>query len=119
MGPAGAAALIGDLAPVQVRAQRASNPAPRSGVLHVHLTDAAMRGEDNVGRCGNTRTPITVEQIRDWCGQPDTQVTVQPILDVDQHHYVEAYEIPRRLERQVEVTAGTCVFPYCTRDADT
>ena len=89
----------------------------RSVVLHVHLTDAAIRGEDNVARCANTRTPITVEQIRGWCGQADTHVTVQPILDVDQHHFVEAYEIPRRLEEQAEITAGTCVFPYCTRDA--
>ncbi|WP_460809740.1 DUF222 domain-containing protein, partial [Nocardioides salsibiostraticola] len=106
-----------EAAPVEVRAQRASKPAPRTVVLHVHLTDAAIRGEDNVARCANTRTPITVEQIRDWCGRPDTRIIVRPILDVDQHHYVEAYEIPRRLEEQAEITAGTCVFPYCTRDA--
>ncbi|WP_460807244.1 HNH endonuclease signature motif containing protein [Nocardioides salsibiostraticola] len=97
--------------------QRTSKPAPRTVVLHVHLTDAAIRGEDNVARCANTRTPITVEQVRSWCGQPDTRVIVRPILDVDQHHFVEAYEIPRRLEEQAEITAGTCVFPYCTRDA--
>ncbi len=109
----------GDSAPVEVRAQRASKPAPRSVVLHVHLTDAALQGHDNVARCANTRTPITVEQIRNWCGQPDTQVVVRPILDVDQHHHVEAYEIPRRLEEQAEITAGTCVFPYCTRNAIT
>ncbi len=89
----------------------------RSVVLHVHLTDAALHGHDNVARCANTRTPITVEQIRTWCGQPDTQVTVRPVLDVDQHHFVEAYEIPRRLEEQAEITAGTCVFPYCSRGA--
>ncbi|GAB2759236.1 hypothetical protein GCM10027020_09540 [Nocardioides salsibiostraticola] len=47
-----------EAAPVEVRAQRTSKPAPRTVVLHVHLTDAAIRGEDNVARCANTRTPI-------------------------------------------------------------
>ncbi len=110
-----------DPAEVEVRAQRASKPQPpttgRSVVLHLHLTEAALRGEDVVGRCGNTRTPVTVEQIREWCGNPDTHVTVRPILDLDAHHHTEAYEIPDRLRVQAELTTGTCVFPYCTREA--
>ncbi len=106
---------------VEVRAQRASKPQPpttgRSVVLHVHLTDAAIQGTDAVARCGNTRTPVTVAQVREWCGNPDAQVTVRPILDLDAHHATEAYEVPDRLRVQAELTTGTCCFPYCTREA--
>ncbi len=108
-----------DPAEVEVRAQRASKPpAPhRSVVLHVHLTDAALQGTDPVARCGNTRTPITVAQVREWCGRPDTHVTIRPVLDLDAHHATEAYQIPDRLRVQAELTTGTCCFPYCTREA--
>ncbi len=91
--------------------------AGRSVVLHVHLTDAAIQGTDPVARCGNTRTPVTVAQVREWCGNPDADVTVRPVLDLDAHHATEAYEIPRRLRVQAELTVGTCCFPYCTREA--
>ncbi len=83
----------------------------------MHLTDAAIQGVDPVGRCGNTRTPITVAQVREWCGNPDADVTIRPILDVDQHHHTEAYEVPDRLRVQAELTTRTCCFPYCTREA--
>ena len=37
---------------------------------------APLRGRPDrhrdVGRCGNTRSPISVEQIREWCGNRDT-----------------------------------------------
>ncbi len=112
---------LGDPEPAEDEgpAARASTPKPphRSVVLHVHLTDAALRGEDAVGRCANTRTPVTVAQVREWCGHPDTQVTIRPILDLDQHHYTEAYEVPDRLRVQAELTTGTCCFPFCAREA--
>ncbi len=37
----------------------------RSVVLHVHLAEEALTGVGNVGRCATTRSPVTVEQIRD------------------------------------------------------
>ncbi len=37
-------------------------------VLNVHLTEAAIAGVGgNVARCGNTRTPVLLDQVRDWC----------------------------------------------------
>ena len=63
-------------------------------VLHVHLADGA------VGRLENTRTPITVEQVHHWCTQAGTQVIVKPIIDLNDHHHVEAYEVPDRIAEQ-------------------
>jgi hypothetical protein len=88
-------------------------------VLHVHLTDAALRGEagHGIGRCENTRTPVTVDTIRDWLGRPDAHVTVKPVIDVAEHVHVDAYEVPDRLKEQVALRDHACVFPWCTRPA--
>ena len=94
---------------------------PRQVVLYVHLSDAAvtpgapLAGE--FGRVENTRGPVHAEQIRQWCGNPDAQVTVQPVIDLNEHIDVEAYEIRGRLREQTILTHPTCVFPWCTRPA--
>ena len=70
----------------------------RGVVLNVHLTEAAIAGVGgNVARCGNTRTPVLLDQVRDWC-QAAGQITVVPIKDLAAHHHVEAYEIPDRIK---------------------
>ncbi len=90
----------------------------RSVVLNVHLTEAAIAGVGgNVARCGNTRTPILLDQVRDWC-QNAGQISVVPIKDLAAHHHVEAYEIPDRIKTQTEMIDHTCVFPHCTRRAE-
>ena len=70
-----------------------------------------------MGRCGNTRTPILVEQVRAWC-RAAGQVTIQPVRDLTGHHHVEAYEVPDRIKDQVDLREVHCVFPYCTRRAE-
>ncbi len=90
----------------------------RAVVLNVHLTEAAIAGVGgNVARCGNTRTPVLLDQVRDWC-QTAGQITVVPIRDLAAHHHVEAYEIPDRIKTQTELLNHTCVFPHCTRRAE-
>ena len=90
-------------------------------MLYVHLSDAAvipgasLAGE--FGRVENTRGPVHAEQIRQWCGNPDAEITVQPVLDLNEHIDVEAYEIRGRLREQTVLTHPTCVFPWCTRPA--
>jgi hypothetical protein len=80
-------------------------------VVHVH------EDLDEVGRLGNTRTPVLAETIRTWCGRPDAHVTVKPVRDLADHLHVAAYEIPDRLREQDELVDLTCVFPWCTRPA--
>ena len=38
-----------------------------------------------MGRVENTRSPVTVEKIRRWCGHPEAQVTVKPVIDLADH----------------------------------
>ncbi len=93
--------------------------AARRTVLYVHLTDAALRGEAGlgVGRCETTRTPVTADTIREWCGNPDAQVVVKPVIDLDDHVHVDAYEVPDRIRERVALRDHTCVFPWCSRPA--
>ena len=89
----------------------------RSVVLQVHLAEEALAGVGNVGRCATTRTPVTVEQIREWC-RTAGQIRVVPVKDLTAHHHVEAYEIPDRLLDQVDARDVHCVFPHCQRRAE-
>src|SRR5699024_7404071 len=49
-------------------------------ILHLNADALAPLGSSGaLGRCENTRTPVSAEQIRQWCGSPGTRVTVQPV----------------------------------------
>ena len=98
--------------------QTAKARKPRQVVLYVHLAEAALRGEaDGLGRCENTRSPISADQVRDWCANPDAQVVVKPVIDLADHHHVDAYEVPDRIAEQSTLINHSCVFPWCTRSA--
>ena len=79
-------------------------PKPRQVVLHVHLTDTAITGTSDgleLARVENQRRILTADQIRTWCANPDTQVIVKPVIDLNEHIHVEGYEVPDRLRDQV------------------
>ncbi len=65
----------------------------------------------------NHRQGVTADQVRTWCANPDTQVTVKPVIDLSEHIHVEAYEVPERLAEQTELRDLSCVFPWCSRPA--
>ena len=103
---------------------------PRQVVLYVHLSEAAVTGSTSTGLSGtgggvdlarveNHRQGVTADQVRTWCANPDTEVVVKPVIDLNEHHRVEGYEIPDRLREQTILRTGTCVFPWCTRPART
>ena len=90
----------------------------RPVVLYLHLHQSAIEGVGSpIGRVENTRSPVTVEQIRDWCGHPDAQVTVKPVIDLADHVHVGAYEVPDRIAEPVALRDLTCVYPWCSRPA--
>ncbi len=99
----------------------------RKVVLHLHLSDQAVRsagsggrgGGAGIGRVENTRVPVTADTIRDWCGRPDTHVVVKPVIDLADHVSVDAYEVPDRIAEPVALRDVTCTFPWCTRPART
>lgn len=90
----------------------------RTVELSVHLSEAALAGSDPVARVGNTRTPISPQQVKEWCATPDATVVVRPVVDLAGHEPLDAYEIPDRHRRQVALRDPHCVFPHCTRRAE-
>ncbi|HET9419626.1 MAG TPA: HNH endonuclease signature motif containing protein, partial [Nocardioides sp.] len=86
---------------------------PRQVTIHVHLRD------QDTGRCETTRSPISVEQVQGWCTNPATQVIIKPVIDLNAHLRVDAYEVPDRLTAQATERDGSCVHPWCTRPAHT
>ena len=90
---------------------------PRQVVIHVHLSEAALGGEPGVAHVEETRSVVSTEQVRDWCANPDAQVVIKPVIDLDAHHHTEAYAVPDRLTEQTRLTQPTCAFPWCERPA--
>ena len=85
---------------------RGSGRRRRPVTLFVHVSEDALTGTNPVGRCENTRTPISTETIRAWCGHPDAVVTVKPILDLTGHQRVDQYELPDRLQELIDQRDG-------------
>src|SRR5262245_12405347 len=58
---------------------------PRQVVLYVHLSDAAVgdTAVDPVARLERGNSLVTAEQVRTWCGRPDTHVEVKPVIDLN------------------------------------
>ncbi|MBO9522977.1 MAG: DUF222 domain-containing protein [Nocardioidaceae bacterium] len=105
-----------DVEPVQTRTRKT-----RQIVLHVHLSDRALGDSavhrDGIGRVESPNILVTSAQIAAWCGAPESQVIVRPVIDLNQHVSVESYEIPDRLREQVILRDLGCVAPYCTKRA--
>ena len=87
-------------------------------VLHVHLEHAAVLGAGGLARVQETPGPVTAEQVRTWCANPDAEITVQPVLDLAEHLHVNAYQASARLKLQTQLRDGTCVFAFCFRPAE-
>jgi hypothetical protein len=76
--------------------------APRQVVLHVHLSHAALAGTDPVARLERGNALVTAQQVRSWCGRPDTgQVIVKPVIDLEACIEVDSDQVPDRIKEQV------------------
>ncbi|MFC7362968.1 HNH endonuclease signature motif containing protein [Nocardioides astragali] len=95
-------------------------PVAREVVLHAHF-DASLDGLSTVfgptGRLEEGQRLLLLEQVRAWCGDSRTKVTVKPVIDLNAHLEASGYEIPDRIREQVILRDTTCVFPFCTRPA--
>ena len=120
-------AALGDLARTQTAldlagagADRQHLPAAREVVLHAHF-DASLDGLATVfgptGRLEEGQRLVLLDQVKDWCGDSRTKVTVKPVIDLNADLSTPAYEVPDRIREQVILRDRTCVFPWCTRPA--
>ncbi|MFC7363415.1 HNH endonuclease signature motif containing protein [Nocardioides astragali] len=125
------AAALGDLARTQTALDlhRQGGAGPRDGddlpparevVLHAHF-DASLDGLSTVfgptGRLEEGQRLLLLEQVRAWCGESRTKVTVKPVIDLNAHLEAPGYEVPDRIREQVILRDRSCVFPFCTRPA--
>ncbi|NYI43510.1 hypothetical protein BJ993_000590 [Nocardioides aromaticivorans] len=85
--------------------------------LNVHITDTAFTGDNNVGRCEETRSPVHVTQVKEWLQVPGTTVIVRPVINLADCVPVDSYEIPDRHQRRVRLRDHTCRFPNCPQQA--
>ena len=113
--------------------ERASRPPTRTRqvVLHLHLSEAALRGNEgpgtpevdpDTGRLGlhlarleNHHQTLTADTVRDWLAVPGANIVVKPVIDLHDQIAVDSYEIPDRISTRVKLKRTTCVFPHCTR----
>jgi hypothetical protein len=95
-------------------------PAAREVVIHAHF-DASVVGEQTVfgptGRMENGQRLVLLDQVRSWCADSRTKVTIKPVIDLNAQLTAQGYDIPDRLREQVQLRDRTCVFPRCTRPA--
>jgi len=95
-------------------------PVAREVVLHAHV-DAGFAGDATVfgptGRMEEGQRLLLLDQVRDWCADSRTKVTVKPVIDLNADLATAAYEVPDRIREQIVLRDRTCVFPWCTRPA--
>jgi hypothetical protein len=86
-----------------------------------HLGTTAGANEAGEALCARVEQAgqrlLSVEQIRRWCGRPDVTVTVNPVLDLRERLECRGYEPTVKIREHVIVRDGTCVFPWCGRNA--
>ena len=60
---------------------------------------------------------LLLDQLKSWCGDSRTKVTVKPVIDLNAELTAPGYDIPDRIREQIILRDQTCVFPWCTRPA--
>ena len=68
-----------------------------------------------MARVENTRSSVSVEQVKDWCTQAGTKVVVRPVIDLNEDLSTDHYRPTPRQREQAILTNPACVFPRCTR----
>ncbi|WP_148611347.1 HNH endonuclease signature motif containing protein [Nocardioides rubriscoriae] len=84
----------------------------RGVTLYAHV---AADHPDLPGFLDNTWSPVLIEQIRAWCQQAGTKVTIKPVVDLAADPSTEAYEPTEAIRELVRLRDHTCVFPGCNR----
>ncbi len=95
-------------------------PAAREVVLHAHF-DANLSGDTTIfsptGRLEEGQRLLLLDQLKSWCADSRTKVTVKPVIDLNESKSAPGYAIPDRIRDHVILRDRTCVFPWCSRPA--
>ncbi len=95
-------------------------PAAREVVLHAHF-DARFSDDSAVfgptARLEEGQRLVLLEQLMTWCADSRTEITIKPVVDLNQPKSAPGYDIPDRIRDHVIFRDRTCVFPFCSRPA--
>ena len=113
--PAYAANLLagGDGTPANPDSTAVRKPRPRA-IVNLNLAEETITGSTGVAR-SDTLGPITKNQLAELFGT--YHITINPIIRVDGDEAVDAYEIPDRIRKAVNLRDVCEVFPYSSRNA--
>ena len=89
--------------------QRTPPGRKRELMIYVHLSDGAVAGVEN------TRTAVSVEQVKDWCRGTNTHVVIRPVIDLNDNLHTDAYRPTEVMREQAVLANSTCVYPHCSR----
>ncbi|WP_210648675.1 HNH endonuclease signature motif containing protein [Nocardioides sp. SYSU D00065] len=100
-------------------------PVAREVVLHAHFAATATNDADGTthtlfgatGRLEEGQRLVMLDQVKAWCGDTRTKVTIKPVIDLTAELTSPGYDIPDRIREQVALRDVTCVFPWCSRPA--
>ena len=112
------AATLDTTIPLDVRRSMAlgmvgtAAPPQRELVLYAHARPGHVMVEVE-----NTRTVVTPEQVREWCQDAGTRVTVRPVLDLAEEMSTDIHDPTPLMKEQVRARYRTCVFTDCDRPA--
>ena len=54
-----------------------------------------------VGRMEEGQRLVLLDQVRSWCGDSRTRITIKPVIDLNDHLTAPGYDIPDRICEQV------------------
>jgi hypothetical protein len=90
-------------------------------VLHAHFDAESTADGQTVfgptGRLENGQRLALLDQLRSWCADSRTKITIKPVIDLTKPLSAPGYAIPDRIREHVILRDRTCVFPWCTRPA--
>ncbi|GAA1630227.1 hypothetical protein GCM10009744_17860 [Kribbella alba] len=84
--------------------------------LYVHITDETLLAGGGTARV-EAFGPVFAAKLAELLGHD--RITVQPVIDLNDHVSVNAYEIPHRIRERVKLTYPVEQFPYGTGETTT
>ncbi|GAA1643781.1 hypothetical protein GCM10009744_37700 [Kribbella alba] len=84
--------------------------------LYVHITDETLLAGAGTARV-EAFGPVFAAKLAELLGHD--RITVQPVIDLNDHVSVNAYEIPHRIRERVKLTYPVEQFPYGTGETTT
>ena len=105
-----------DDTPPRRRPHRVRTPLGVERPIHIHLHTTTQVARVQASGLPGGPSPIARAAIEQWITDlaPGTRVKVTPVIDLNRHHAVDAYEAPDHLRALVDERDHGCVFPYCT-----